>query len=182
MIKSIRHFIGYHRILLSIMAGIAIYIFAKPTHLSILAGLPVILAGEGIRIWSSGYITKNKVLVQDGPYALVRHPLYFGNLLIGLGFTIMAGKVSLLALFLAAFAIIYFSTIAEEEEFLQNRFGYEFSEYAQQVPRFIPWATATPTGEERFKWERVKGHKEYKAWVAIGLCLVLMVFKSYYVA
>ena len=120
--------------------------------------------------------------MQDGPYALARHPLYLGNFLIGLGFTIMAGKVSLIALLLVTFAIIYFSTIAEEEEFLQDRFGREFSEYARQVPRFIPWATAMPTGEEKFRWERVKDHKEYKAWMAIGLCLVLMVFKSYYVA
>ena len=180
MLKSFRHFVGYHRILLSIVVGIVLYVFAMPTPGTIVAGLPIILLGEGIRIWSSGYITKNKALVQDGPYAMTRHPLYLGNFLIGLGFAVMTAQIGLILLYGVAFGIIYFSTIEEEEESLRERFGQEFSEYARQVPPFIPRPTSITNGHAGFRWERVKGHREYKTWLAIGIFLVLMVFKSYY--
>jgi protein-S-isoprenylcysteine O-methyltransferase Ste14 len=182
MLKSFRHFVGYHRILLSIMVGVVLYLFAIPTLWTIIAGLPIILLGEVIRIWSSGYITKNRALVQDGPYALTRHPLYLGNFLIGLGFAVMTAKTGLIILYLVAFGMIYFSTIAEEEQSLRERFGQEFSEYARQVPAFIPRPANITNGHTRFRWERVKGHREYKTWLAIGVFLVLMVFKSYYVS
>jgi len=182
MLKSFRHFVGYHRISLSIVVGIVLYVFAMPTPWTIVASLPIILLGEGIRIWSSGYITKNKALVQNGPYALTRHPLYLGNFVIGLGFAVMTAKMSLIILYCVAFGMIYFSTIAEEEESLRERFGQEFSEYARQVPPFIPRPTGITNSHMRFQWERVKGHREYKTWLAIGIFLVLMVFKSYYVS
>ncbi len=182
MLKSVRHFVGYHRIILSAMVGVLLYVFARPTVWTIIAGCPIILIGEGIRTWSSGYITKNQMLVQDGPYAFVRHPLYLGNFVIGLGFAVMGAKVSLVVLYLIAFTIIYFSTITEEEEYLRDRFGHEFSEYARQVPRFIPLPAGTMNGQTKFQWERVMGHREYKTWLAIGIFLVLMFFKSYYVS
>ena len=182
MLKSIRHFVGYHRIILSAMVGVLLYVFARPTVWTILAGCPIILIGEGIRIWSSGYITKNQMLVQAGPYAFTRHPLYLGNFVIGLGFAVMTAEISLVVLYLIAFSIIYFSTIAEEEESLMNRFGQEFAEYVRQVPRFVPLPTGAVNGQTKFRWERVMGHREYKTWLAIGIFLVLMFFKSYYVS
>jgi protein-S-isoprenylcysteine O-methyltransferase Ste14 len=182
MLKSIRHFVGYHRIILSAMVGVLLYVFAKPTVLTIMAGCPIILIGECIRIWSSGYITKNKILVQDGPYAFTRHPLYLGNFIIGLGFAIMGAKVSLVVLYLITFTLIYLSTIAEEEESLRDRFGQEFSKYARQVPRFVPGPTGATHSQREFQWDRVMGHREYKTWLAIGIFLVLMIFKSYYVS
>ncbi|MCI0527990.1 MAG: isoprenylcysteine carboxylmethyltransferase family protein [Nitrospira sp.] len=182
MLKSVRHFVGYHRIILSGMVGVLLYVFAKPTVWTIIAGCPIILIGEGIRIWSSGYITKNQMLVQDGPYAFMRHPLYLGTFVIGLGFAIMGAKISLIVLYLIAFTIIYFSTIAEEEESLRHRFGNEFFEYARQVPLFVPLPTAAMSGQTKFQWQRVMGHREYKTWLAIGIFLVLMFFKSYYVS
>jgi protein-S-isoprenylcysteine O-methyltransferase Ste14 len=181
MLKSIRCYVGYHRILLSIIVGVCLYVFAMPTAWTIMAGLPIILLGEAIRIWSSGYITKNKALVQDGPYAIVRHPLYLGNFIIGLGFAVMTGKTGLIILYSLAFGMIYFATIAEEEESLEKLFGGEFSEYVNQVPSIIPRLGVRKKSRTGFRWERVIGHREYKTWMAIGIFLVLMVFKSYYV-
>jgi protein-S-isoprenylcysteine O-methyltransferase Ste14 len=182
MITSIRHFIGYNRILFSGAVVFLLLILAKPTVLTILLGLPFIVGGAGIRIWSSGYIDKNKALIMDGPYALIRHPLYMGNFVIGLGFAIMAGEFSLLLVFLCAFGIIYLSTIMEEEKYLQELYGQQFSEYVREVPRFIPRLAGKNKDHMTFEWRRVRGHKEYKAWAAIGVCVIFMVFKSYYIA
>ena len=182
LLKSFRHFVGYHRILLSIAVGGVLYAFAMPTAWTIIAGLPMVLCGEGIRIWSSGHITKNKTLVRTGPYAWIRHPLYLGNFLIGFGFAVMTAQIRLMILYLFAFGVIYYSTITEEENFLQERFGPEYSEYTRQVPLFLPRPKGIAEGQTEFRWERVKAHREYKTWLAIGILLGLMIFKSYYVS
>lgn len=180
MLKSIRHFVGYHRKLLSVVGVTIFFIFAKPTPWTLLAGLPFILIGEALRIWSSGYIAKNRVLVQEGPYALIRHPLYLGNFLIGFGFSLMGGHLGLIFLFLVMFGIIYFSTVTEEETALHARFGEEFSTYASRVPRFIPRVPDTVYGPIESGWDRIRAWREYRTCLAIVACLALMVFKSYY--
>jgi protein-S-isoprenylcysteine O-methyltransferase Ste14 len=181
-LKSIRHFVGYRRILLSITVGIVLYVFAMPTTWTIIAGLPLILVGEGIRIWSSGHITKNTALVRTGPYAWIRHPLYLGNFLIGFGFAVMTAQIRLMILYLIAFGFIYYSTISEEETFLRERFGREYEEYARRVPLFLPRPKGIAEAQSEFQWKRVRAHREYKTWLAIGILLVLMIFKSYYVS
>ncbi|MGB5234255.1 MAG: hypothetical protein WBN85_03645, partial [Candidatus Macondimonas sp.] len=55
-----------------------------PVSFSVAAGL--IAVGLLVRLWASGHIKKDQELAQDGPYALVRHPLYVGNLTLLLGY------------------------------------------------------------------------------------------------
>ena len=45
-------------------------------------GLGLAFVGQVFRTFAAGTIFKNKRLASTGAYALVRHPLYFGNLLI----------------------------------------------------------------------------------------------------
>jgi len=63
------------------------------------AALTLTGLGMTIRLWASGFIVKDKQLATSGPYAFVRHPLYVGNLLIGLGFGLASGSVAALAVF-----------------------------------------------------------------------------------
>ena len=181
LFRSIRHFIGFHRIFFSILVVAGLYAFAKPTPLSLLGGLPVVLAGAGIRIWSCGYLVKNKVLAQAGPYNLVRHPLYLGNFLIGLGFAFMAGLLALTIFFLAAWTVIYYATIKEEEKILVETFGEKYRDYARRVPRLIP-RRLSPSDRETFHWSHLVDRKEYKAWLAIVGFLALLGLKTPYIA
>ena len=52
-------------------------------------GISVILTGFLFRISARGYKSEGsdngKKLITDGPYSLMRHPMYFGTLLIGAG-------------------------------------------------------------------------------------------------
>ena len=70
-----------------------IVLFAHPTRVSVAGGLCLMVLGELIRIWGVGYagfITRTRnvgadVLVTDGPFALIRNPLYAGNFFLSLG-------------------------------------------------------------------------------------------------
>ncbi len=134
---------------------IVMLIFMKPTLLSILIGFAIALSGELIRIWSVGFAgsetrTTSGVggtyLVTQGPYSIVRNPLYVGNILIYNGIGIMS-----LALFpyLQIFGVFFFTfqyycIIIAEEDFLSNKFKDIFVQYTKSVNRFIPWINDIP--------------------------------------
>ena len=61
-------------------------------------GMGIVLAGQLLRYWAAGYIPKYRtekigapILVTWGPYKWVRNPLYAGNLIMGLGWSLMLG-------------------------------------------------------------------------------------------
>ena len=39
-----------------------------------------------MRLYASGFVVKNKELATTGPYGMVRHPLYTGNILMLVGY------------------------------------------------------------------------------------------------
>ena len=108
-------------------------------------GLILILAGQLWRIWSAGIIglyrgenVKALKLAHEGPYALMRNPLYFGNFMIGLGWAVIAG-LNAVIVFVIAFMLLYvLIIIPHEEEFLRSKFGSEYESYCERVKMF--WA------------------------------------------
>lgn len=121
-----------------------ILFLAEPTHESIIWGIIFVAAGQAIRFWAAGSIglyrgveVKASKLTTWGPYAFVRNPLYLGNGLIGLGWAIMAGGLSVW-IFLVSFYIIYcLLIIPYEEGFLQNKFGNEYLSYKDRTGTLI---------------------------------------------
>jgi protein-S-isoprenylcysteine O-methyltransferase Ste14 len=119
-----------------------------------ITGLALIVACAMGRVWTAAYISgnKNTDLVVDGPYSIVRNPLYFFSLLgfVGMG---LAFESVALALMLA---ILFFAThlpaIASEEQKLRDIFGQQYDDYVWSVPRLIPrsWRPSNP-GVVKFK-------------------------------
>lgn len=113
----------------------------------ILAGLVLVLLGQAIRFWAAGSIdgyrserVNAKILVTWGPFAFVRNPLYLGNGLIGLGWSLISGPHAI-PVFLAAFVVLYgFLIIPHEESFLRKQFGNAYLDYMAGTPRLIPVA------------------------------------------
>jgi protein-S-isoprenylcysteine O-methyltransferase Ste14 len=110
------------------------------------ASVPLLAAGQILRFWAAGFIPKYRTLtvgapslVTSGPYAWVRNPLYAGNGIMGLGWSVMAGPA-----WCAVFAAVYFALyrlviIPLEERFLAERFGEEYERYRRSTPSVLPW-------------------------------------------
>ncbi|MBQ6737347.1 MAG: isoprenylcysteine carboxylmethyltransferase family protein, partial [Synergistaceae bacterium] len=117
----------------------------KTTPTQIFISLPIILIGQLWRCWTVGYIglyrgenVKAQKLATTGAYSLMRNPLYFGNFLIGLGWSIIAGVIPVI-IFVVSFYILYCVVIIpHEEKFLLSKFGLEYSNYCKNVKRFWP--------------------------------------------
>jgi len=77
-------------------------------------------------------------LVREGPFARVRHPIYFAMLLmlfaVGLGLGHIVGLAVALPVFFAGTVI----RTREEERLLRQQFGSEYDDYARTTPAFIP--------------------------------------------
>ncbi len=90
--------------------------------------------------WSlAARVLEEHNLVTDGPYSVVRNPIYtgmFGMLLAsGLAVSHWLG----LLIVIGVFAIGTFIRVRSEEQLLREAFGAKFDDYARRVPAVIPF-------------------------------------------
>lgn len=86
----------------------------------------------------SARLVEGHTLIQDGPYSLVRNPIYTGMFGMLLATGMAAGRwIPLLAATLL-FALGTYIRVHREERLLREAFGAEFEEYARKVPAVIP--------------------------------------------
>jgi protein-S-isoprenylcysteine O-methyltransferase Ste14 len=120
-----------------------------PGHLSLwgwVAGGALIAMGEAIRlagVAAAGTVTRRRSrnvtrLVTYGAFAWSRNPLYNGNLLIWLGFSVASGVPWFPPLAFVLFAIEYHYIVAYEEGVLESIFGETYLAYKTRTPRWIP--------------------------------------------
>jgi protein-S-isoprenylcysteine O-methyltransferase Ste14 len=112
--------------------------FARPDAGTVAIGLAIAVAGQVFRVYAAGFIFKNKQLASTGPYALVRHPLYLGNFLILIGFTIAAANLYVAIGVVLFFLIWYPAAIAYEDSKLENIFEDEWREWSKNIRAIIP--------------------------------------------
>jgi protein-S-isoprenylcysteine O-methyltransferase Ste14 len=83
-------------------------------------------------------VVEGHKLITDGPYSLVRNPIYtgmFGMLVAtGLALSVWWALLAAIVIFLIGNRI----RITAEEKLLRESFGEEFEEYARRVPAFLP--------------------------------------------
>jgi protein-S-isoprenylcysteine O-methyltransferase Ste14 len=111
-----------------------------------LLGLLFLLCGESLRLCSLRYIgkfsrtrkRKSRMLVTGGPYALVRNPLYWGNLLIILGYALVSGLLWFIPVIVVLFFIQYQCIVLWEEESLREFYPADAEDYFRNVPRWFP--------------------------------------------
>jgi len=130
----------------------------RPSQTSWWAGAAVTGLGEWLRIWAAGHIEKGREITRSGPYRVVRHPLYAGSTLIGIGFALASRSAIvwlLTGLYLGATLL---AAIRTEESTLDARFAGEYSHYRAGV--------SAPVNRP-FSWTRVKANREYRAVAGI---------------
>lgn len=117
---------------------------ARPSRLLFIAGAVIALAGTLFRLYASGFIVKNQQLATDGPYSMVRHPLYTGNLFMLAGFTVASGVwwAPLVAVWFWWF--YYPPAIDYEDRKLRRIFGQSCVAWQSTVPAVLP-RTLRPT-------------------------------------
>jgi protein-S-isoprenylcysteine O-methyltransferase Ste14 len=105
-----------------------------------LLGAVLILVGAAVRTCARGWkVERGKVhLVTTGPYSCVRHPLYLGTLLCGLGVCAIHGSLIVFGAFAALFTIAKGLVIFREERQLRARWPEAHAAYRKQVPLLFP--------------------------------------------
>jgi protein-S-isoprenylcysteine O-methyltransferase Ste14 len=74
-------------------------------------------------------------IVDQGIYAVVRHPQYLGYILLVMGFAFLYQNWIIVILAFMAILCFYYHTIEEEKQLI-DRFQDSYLTYAQKVPRF----------------------------------------------
>jgi protein-S-isoprenylcysteine O-methyltransferase Ste14 len=124
----------------------------------IIAGAVLIISGEWIRmacVKRARSITRTysdktgKRVICEGLYRYSRNPIYIGNGLIGLGLSIFSGLYWAPIVFVPLFFIQYLPIILWEEKVLEERFGAEYLEYKDRVPRWIGRTKLPPSYSEQ---------------------------------
>jgi len=79
-----------------------------------------------------------KKLVVDGPYRVVRNPMYWSVFLIMLGEAILFHSVPLAELAAVFFLVAWLFVLVYEEPILRSQFAAEYEDYRRRVPRWLP--------------------------------------------
>ena len=110
------------------------------TYFLFMIGLFFVGVGSLGRMWCSLYIAgyKNRKLITEGPYSLVRNPLYVFSFIGALGVAFASETLTFPVLTAIGFFLYYPLVIQREERDLERLFGREFEEYKRRVPAVIP--------------------------------------------
>ena len=112
------------------------------------AGLALVVAGIGFSIWSARTLGRHfdmevevhegHEVVDQGPFAIVRHPVYFGLAVHLIGASLATGNgILILGTLFGAFPALYIRASAEEL-LLRESLGAAYDAYARRVPMLFP--------------------------------------------
>lgn len=163
------------------MLFLGILLMADPSIRSISWGILFVISGQLLRIWASGTIglyrgekVKAKELVTSGPYSIMRNPLYFGNGLIGLGWSVMAGYFAVVLFLIAFFVLYYLFIIPYEEQFLEATFGENYREYKARTARFYPRSLSLDRLKGKFDLSVVSKSEVHSLLVTVSGTVILV--------
>lgn len=162
---------------------------ARKRPLCRLLGLPLIAAGELLRLAAIRHIgptTRTREvcadrLVTSGPYAWVRHPLYLANALKVAGMLLFAGDLPVGIVATVFYAAEFSAMIPYEETFLKGKFPESFESWAARTPAFIPRRPEEddelPAMSPKWSWSEAL-RSERRTFMSTGLILIALAVSS----
>ena len=153
------------RVPLGFVAAALAFLLASPSWTSWRIGLALALVGEIVRLWASGHIEKGREITRSGPYQFVRHPLYLGSALLGLGFVVAARNTAVGVLTLLYLSLTLTAAARSEEAHLDEKFAGAYSDYR---------AGAMAPADRPYSWKRVVANREYHAVAGLVAAFALL--------
>jgi protein-S-isoprenylcysteine O-methyltransferase Ste14 len=156
------------RVPLGFAATALAFFLAQPSWTTWRFGLVVAVIGEVVRLWASGHIEKGREITRSGPYRFVRHPLYLGSALLGLGFGVAANHLAVAVLTLLYLGLTLTAAARSEEAHLDEKFGGAYSSYR---------AGEMAPADRPYSWRRVIENREYQAVAGLVGAFVVLWWK-----
>jgi protein-S-isoprenylcysteine O-methyltransferase Ste14 len=79
------------------------------------------------------------ILIDSGPYRLIRHPAYTGLLFSFFGVGIAMGDGLALLMLIVPIAYVLTQRIQLEEQWLLEHFGKNYADYSLRTKKLLPW-------------------------------------------
>ena len=108
----------------------------------------IVVAGAAFTVWARITLGRNwsaevvfkqdHELIESGPYALARHPIYTGLIVMALGTAINYGRAIGFALFLSLCGGLWWKA-RQEERIMSRHFPAAYAEYKARVRAIIPY-------------------------------------------
>ncbi|HZW76201.1 MAG TPA: isoprenylcysteine carboxylmethyltransferase family protein, partial [Caldimonas sp.] len=105
---------------------------------------------------------------RSGPYRTVRHPLYLGSTILGVGFAVATWRLLPAIIVLAYLAITIPAAMRAEEAELEAQFGREYEAYR---------AGAAAPVDRGFDPQRVIANHEHRTIAGFVLGMVLLLLR-----
>jgi len=138
---------------------VAVYAWwAKPIAELFWPGAVIGVVGILVRLYASGFVMKNKELATTGPYSLVRHPLYTGNILMLIGFCLANGMIWPWAVGVFFLWFWYPPAISYEDKKLHGIFGDAWQQWSARTPALFPRGLIPKSGDGT-SWSFAKSMK-----------------------
>lgn len=112
-------------------------------------GLLIAVVGMGLRLWANQVlgefytrtlrVSEKQVIVEKGPYALIRHPGYLGMILVWVGAGLAVTNWIVLLVAVVVMVTAYAYRIQTEEAMLANTYGTQYQAYQQRTRKLIPF-------------------------------------------
>ena len=139
--------------------------------------LALALLGQVVRFFTVGFVPRGtsgrntrgqvaEVLNTTGMYAVVRNPLYLGNLIIWFGLSLFMKSLWFSTIVMLFFTLFYERIIWREEAFLREKFGDTFMQWAAATPAIIPQFKNWRPPSLPFSWKSAI-NREYGTFFAI---------------
>lgn len=103
----------------------------------LLMGGALIALGRNYQLGGSVPRSQDRMVV-DGPYRIVRHPMYTSALSISLGLACLIQSWAFLGVF-CLYLLLILALVPVEEEGLRKAYGEQYAAYKQKVGKLVPF-------------------------------------------
>jgi protein-S-isoprenylcysteine O-methyltransferase Ste14 len=157
------------RVPLGFASSVLVLWLARPTWATLAAGVPIVCAGEALRIWAAGHLEKSREVTRSGPYRWLRHPLYVGSSIMAVGLAVASGSAAVAALIAIYMVATVTAAIRSENAFLKASFGDDYAAWQSGAP---------PVVERRFSLARARRNREHRAVLGLLAGVALLGLKA----